>query len=111
IGTRAAVQAKADGYTLLFGTTSTMAVNELIMKNIPYDFKRDFNVLGLIANAPHVLAVRANFPAADIKEFIELARKEPGKYSFASSGVGTIVQMGAELFRLETGTDLLHVPF
>lgn len=111
IGTRAAANAKADGYTLLFGTTSTMVINQLIMKSIPYDFERDFDVLGLIANAPHVLAVRANFPANDVKEMISLAQKDPGKYTFASSGIGTIVQMGAELFRLETSTDLLHVPF
>ena len=111
IGTRAAANAKPDGYTLLFGTTSTMVINQLIMNNIPYDFENDFEVLGLIANAPHVLAVRGDFPAEDAKELIALARKEPGKYTFASSGIGTIVQMGAELFRLETSTDLLHVPF
>ena len=111
IGTRAAANAKPDGYTLLFGTTSTMVINQLIMNNIPYDFEKDFEVLGLIANAPHVLAVRGNFPAEDAKELIALAKKEPGEYTFASSGIGTIVQMGAELFRLETSTDLLHVPF
>jgi len=111
IGTRAAAQAKPDGYTLLFGTTSTMVINQLIMNNIPYDFDRDFTVLGLIANAPHVLAVRGNFPAQDVKTLVEMARKDPGKYSFASSGVGTIVQMGAELFRLENDIDLLHVPY
>jgi len=111
IGTRTAAAAKADGYTLLFGTTSTMAINQLIMNKLPYDFEKDFTVLGLIANAPHVLAVRANFPAADVKELVALAQKDPGKYTFASSGVGTIVQMGGELFRLETSTDLLHIPF
>lgn len=111
IGTRSAAQAKPDGYTLLFGTTSTMAINQLLMTNIPYDFEEDFSVLGLIANAPHVLSVNTNFPAENIDEFIELAKNDPGKYTFASSGVGTIVQMGAELFRLETNTDLLHIPF
>lgn len=111
IGTRAVAQAKPDGYTLLFGTTSTVVINQLIMKNVPYDFDKNFSVLGLIANAPHVLAVRSSFPAKDIAELVALAKKDPGQYTFASSGIGTIVQMGAELFRLETGTDLLHIPF
>ncbi len=111
IGTRAVAQSAPDGRKLLFGTTSTMAINQLIMKNLPYDFEKDFTVLGLIANAPHVLAVRADLPYKDVKEFIAAAKKEPGKYTFASAGVGTIIQMGSELFRSEAGIDLLHVPF
>jgi tripartite-type tricarboxylate transporter receptor subunit TctC len=58
IGTAAAARATPDGYTLIFGTTSTMVVNPLVMKNVPYDFWKDFALIGLIANAPHVLAVR-----------------------------------------------------
>ncbi|HUR41457.1 MAG TPA: tripartite tricarboxylate transporter substrate-binding protein, partial [Verrucomicrobiae bacterium] len=58
IGTAAAARATPDGYTLIFGTTSTMVVNPLVMKQVPYDFWKDFALIGLIANAPHVLAVR-----------------------------------------------------
>lgn len=111
IGTRTVAKSEPNGRTLLFGTTSTMAINQLIMKNLPYDFEKDFTVLGLIANAPHVLAVRANLPYKDVNELVAAAKKEPNKYTFASSGIGTIVQMGGELFRSEAGIDLLHVPF
>jgi tripartite-type tricarboxylate transporter receptor subunit TctC len=88
-----------------------MAINQLIMKNLSYDFEKDFTVLGLIANAPHVLAVRADLPYKNVNELVTAAKKEPGKYTFASSGIGTIVQMAGELFRLEAGIDMLHVPF
>jgi tripartite-type tricarboxylate transporter receptor subunit TctC len=81
------------------------------MKQLPYDFWRDFSLIGLIANAPHILAVRDGLPAKTAPELVEMAKKSPGKYTIASSGPGTIVQMAAELFRHETGADLLVVPF
>jgi len=111
IGTAAAARAAPDGYTLIFGTTSTMVVNPLVMKEVPYDFWKDFALLGLIANAPHILAVRDGLPEKNLGDLIAHARANPGKYTIASSGVGTIVQMAAELLKLETGADLLVVPF
>ena len=111
IGTAAAARAAPDGYTLVFGTTSTMVVNPLVMREVPYDFWKDFALIGLIANAPHILAVREGLPAKNLGDLIAHARANPGKYTIASSGPGTIVQMAAELFKLETGADLLVVPF
>jgi tripartite-type tricarboxylate transporter receptor subunit TctC len=111
IGTAAAARAAPDGYTLIFGTTSTMVVNPLVMKNVPYDFWTDFALIGLIANAPHILAVREGLPAKSATDLVAMAKREPGKYTIASSGVGTIVQMAAELLKHETGADLLVVPF
>ena len=111
IGTDTVARANPDGYTMVFGTASTMAINQVLIKKIPYDFFRDFSLVGLVAIAPHVLAVRDNFPAKTVGEFIALAKKYPGKYTFASSGTGTIVQMAGELFKYETGLDLLHVPY
>src|SRR5438477_12767642 len=111
IGTAAAARAAPDGYTLVFGTTSTMVVNPLVMREVPYDFWKDFALIGLIANAPHILAVREGLPAKNLGELINSARANPGKYTIASSGVGTIVQMAAELLKHETGIDLLVVPF
>src|SRR5438309_10657769 len=111
IGTAAAARAAPDGYTLVFGTTSTMVVNPLVMREVPYDFWKDFALIGLIANAPHILAVRDGLPAKNLGELINSARANPGKYTIASSGVGTIVQMAAELLKHETGADLLVVPF
>jgi tripartite-type tricarboxylate transporter receptor subunit TctC len=111
IGTAVAARAAPDGYTIVFGTTSTMAVNQVVMKNVPYDFWRDFSLIGLIANAPHILAVRDGLPAKNAADVVAMAKKDPGKYTIASSGTGTIVQMAAELFRQQTGADLLVVPF
>src|SRR5258706_13712415 len=110
-GVTAAARAAPDGYTLVFGTTSTMVVNPLVMKQVPYDFWKDFALIGLIANAPHILAVRDGLPAKSATELVAMAKRDPGKYTIASSGPGTIVQMAAELLKLETGTDLLVVPF
>jgi tripartite-type tricarboxylate transporter receptor subunit TctC len=111
IGTAAAARAAPDGYTIVFGTTSTMAVNQVVMKQVPYDFWKEFSLIGLIASAPHILAVRDGLPARTAPELVAMAKQSPGKYTIASSGPGTIVQMAAELFRYETGTDLLVVPF
>ena len=111
IGTEIAARSNPDGHTLLFGSTSTFAVNLVLMRNLPYDVFRDFSLIGLVANAPHVLAVREGLPAKSVKELIALAKQQPGKLTFASAGTGTIVQMGGELFKYYAGIDILHVPF
>jgi len=111
IGTRIAINSNPDGYTLLFGSTSTFAVNLVLIKKLPYDVFRDLQLIGLVANAPHVLAVRANLPAGSVRELIALANKQPGKLSFASAGPGTIVHMAGELFKFHTRIDILHVPY
>ena len=86
-------------------------INPLVMKQVPYDFWKDFALIGLIANAPHILAVREGLPAKSATELVAMAKRDPGKYTIASAGTGTIVQMAAELFKHETGADLLVVPF
>ncbi|TAK86611.1 MAG: tripartite tricarboxylate transporter substrate binding protein [Betaproteobacteria bacterium] len=111
IGTAAAARAAPDGYTVIFGTTSTMVINPLVMKQVPYDFWKDFALIGLIANAPHILAVRDGLPAKSAAELVAMAKRAPGKYTIASSGPGTVVQMAAELFKQEARIDLLVVPF
>ena len=111
IGTTAAARAAPDGYTIVFGTTSTMVINPLVMKNVPYDFWKDFALIGLIASAPHLLAVREGLHAKNVHELVAMAKRAPGKYTIASSGPGTIVQMAAELFKQKAGVNLLVVPF
>jgi tripartite-type tricarboxylate transporter receptor subunit TctC len=111
IGTESVARANPDGHTILFGSTSTFAVNQVIMKKLPYDFSRDFALIGLIANAPHVLAVRDKLPAKTVADLIALAKQNPGKYTFATAGTGTIVAMAGELFKYEAGIDILHVPY
>ena len=111
IGTNKVARAEPNGYTILFGTTSTMAINEVLMPNLPYKFQEDFATIGLIANAPHVMAINNKLPANNLQEFVALAKSKPGALTFSSSGQGSIVQMGAELVNLGTGIDLLHVPY
>jgi len=111
IGTEIAVRSAPDGYTLLFGSTTTFAVNALLMKKLPYDVFRDLDLIGLVAIAPHVLAVRADIPAKDVKDLIALAKKQPGKLTFASAGPGTIVHMAGELFKHQAGVNIVHIPF
>lgn len=111
IGTEIAIKSSPDGYTLLFGSTSTFAVNLVLIKKLPYDVFRDLQLIGLVAIAPHVLAVRAGLPAKNVKELIALARAQPGKLTFASAGPGTIVHMAGELFKYHAAIDILHVPF
>lgn len=111
IGTEIAIKSNPDGYTLLFGSTSTFAVNLVLIKKLPYDVFRDLQLIGLVAIAPHVLAVRASLPARNVKELIALAQAQPGKLTFASAGPGTIVHMAGELFKYHAAIDILHVPF
>lgn len=111
IGTQAVVAAPPTGHTILFGSTSTQVINELLIRKLPYDAARDLSLVGLVAIAPHLLAVRAGLPAQSVAELVAAARREPGRMSFSSAGPGSIVQMGGELLKLRAGIDLLHVPY
>jgi tripartite-type tricarboxylate transporter receptor subunit TctC len=111
LGADIAAKANPDGYTVLFGSTSTFAVNRVVLKNIPYDIVRDFSFIGLASNGPHVLMVRAGFPAKTAPDLIAMAKKQPGKIRYGSAGTGTIIHMTVELFRLHTGVDIQHVPY
>ena len=111
IGTELAARATPDGYTLLFSTISTFVINGILIKKIPYDVERDLELIGIAAIAPYVLAVRADLPARNLQELVGLAKKQPGKLSFASAGTGTILHMAGEQFKHQAGIDILHVPF
>ena len=111
IGTNNVARAEPNGYTILFGTTSTMAINEVLMKNLPYNFQRDFAQIGLIANAPHVMVVSPKVQAKNFAEFVALAKAKPGSLKFGSAGVGSIVQMGSEIVKVGANIDLMHVPY
>ena len=111
IGTEIAIRSNPDGYTLLFGSASTFAVNVVLIPKLPYDVFRDLEVIGLVAIAPHVVAVRGELPAKSVKELVALAKKQPGKLTFASAGAGTIVHMAGELFKHQAGIDIVHIPF
>src|SRR5688500_14249710 len=111
LGANIVANANPDGYTVLFGSTSTFAVNQVVLKNIPYDIVRDFNFIGLASNGPHVLMVRADYAAKTARDLIAMAKRNPGKIRYGSAGTGTIIHMTVELFRLHTGVDIQHVPY
>lgn len=111
IGSDAGAKAPPDGYTLTLGSSSTHSLPTLLGQKIPYDPKRSFAPVGLIGLSPTVLAVSSKLPVKDIREFIDYARKNPGRLSYASSGVGSLAHLAAEAFKLETKTFIVHVPY
>ena len=109
IGTDIVAKAAPDGYTLGFVALS-FAINPSIHK-LPYDAKRDFTYVTIVASNPLALVVGNNVPAKSVKELIDLAKAKPDGLSFASSGTGTSPHMSAELFKLLAGVRILHVPY
>ena len=110
IGATQAARAPADGYTLLLGTASTLAISPALYRKLEYKAK-DFTPVGLFAHSPFMVVVNPNVPANTLKEFIALAKANPGKYSFGSAGVGNILHISGELFNSMAGVNLLHVPY
>ncbi len=109
IGTELAANAPKDGYTLLV-VSLVNAVNPWLYK-LPYDPIKSFEPVAILASAPNVLAVNAELPVKSVKEFIALAKEKPGQLQYASGGIGSFQHLGAELFRLAAGVNMLHVPF
>lgn len=110
LGTEFVARAAPDGYTLLVSSTSPMSINPHINK-VAYDPLAGFSAVGMIARSPQMLVVPPSLPVRSVKEFIALAKAKPGALSFASSGVGTIIHVTAELFAQQAGIKLLHVPY
>jgi tripartite-type tricarboxylate transporter receptor subunit TctC len=111
IGAEAVVRAAPDGYTLLMATTGVMAINNALYKNMTYDAAKDLEPVVYVASITNILIVPPDSPAKSVAELIALAKKEPGKLTFASSGAGASTHMSAELFKSMTGTDIVHVPY
>jgi tripartite-type tricarboxylate transporter receptor subunit TctC len=111
IGAEAVAKAPADGYVILMATTGVMAINNALFKNMPYDAAKDFEPVVFIASITNVLAVPLDLPARNVAELVALAKKEPGKLTFASSGAGSSTHLSAELLKSMAGIDVVHVPF
>jgi len=103
-------RAQPDGHTLLVLNTS-VAANHLLQKNVPFDVERDFAVMGMLGIAPYLLVVNQSLAAKDVKELIALAKSSAGKLVYASTGIGGGLHLTMELFRIQTGIDMLHVPY
>jgi tripartite-type tricarboxylate transporter receptor subunit TctC len=102
--------APKDGYTLMTGVGTNTTILKVLKPNLPFD-PMGFAPVSLIATFPNVLVVRPDLPAQNVDELIALAKANPGKYTFASSGYGSPLHLAGELFKIATGTDILHVPF
>ncbi len=111
IGTRQVARAAPDGYTLLLGHTGTISINPSLYVNLGMDPRKDFDAIGLIASMPVALIAHPSFPAKSIAEFIELARKSPGKLNVGTSALGTGGYMCAELFKSVAGVDVAIIPY
>lgn len=112
IGAAEAARAKPDGYELSIATVSTMAVNSACRPNdLPYDPLKDFQPITNFANTANVVAVNPKFPAQDFTAFVEELKKNPGKYSYGSSGTCGVLHLMGESFKDATGTDIVHVPY
>jgi tripartite-type tricarboxylate transporter receptor subunit TctC len=110
IGSDLAAKSAPDGYTLLMATSSTHSIGPVLQK-LPYDPLKDFAPITHVANVPNVLVVSPALPVTSVQELIAYAKARPGQLNFASSGVGTIVHLNGELFKMLAGVDLVHVPY
>src|ERR1043166_5201484 len=111
IGVDLVAKAQPDGYTLLIGATSTIAVNVNLYPKLPFDPVKDLAPIVQAASGAFVLAVNSSVPAASVKELIALAKTKPGQLNFGSSGNGTSIHLTAELFKHMAGVNIVHVPY
>jgi tripartite-type tricarboxylate transporter receptor subunit TctC len=107
----AVAKATPDGYTILMGTSTPLAINATLYKHLPYDPVKDFVPLALIATIPFVLVVNNELPVRSVRELIAYAKAQPGELSYGSTGPGTPFHLNAELFRAMTGIEMVHVPY
>ncbi|OWT71615.1 MULTISPECIES: tripartite tricarboxylate transporter substrate binding protein BugE [unclassified Achromobacter] len=112
IGAAEGAKAAPDGYVLSIATVSTMAVNPACRPNdLPYDPIKDFQPVTNFANTANVVSINPKFPAKDFKEFVEVLKKNPDKYSYGSSGTCGVLHLMGESFKMATGTKIVHVPY
>jgi tripartite-type tricarboxylate transporter receptor subunit TctC len=111
LGSDLAAKASPDGYTLLLSTSSTHSIGPNLNPRMPYDAVRDFTPISQVGNAPSIMLVPNSSPAKTVKEWIDYAKKNPGRLNYASSGNGTIVQLSAELFKAQADVFVVHIPY
>lgn len=111
VGAEVIARAAPDGYTIGLYTIAAHAIAPTLYAKLPFDAGKDFTGIAILWEVPNMLMTRKDFPANTVPELIALAKKDPGKYTFASSGAGTSPQITGELFKQMAGINLLHVPY
>jgi tripartite-type tricarboxylate transporter receptor subunit TctC len=111
IGAEAVAHGDPDGYTLLFTTSSVIELNPVLYKKLSYDPARELRMLGILTEVPMIMIVHPSVPAKTMAEFIDYAKKNPGKLNFGSPGNGSIGQLAGEMFKQMAGIDMAHVPY
>jgi len=111
IGTEAIARATPDGYTIGHGNIQTLAITRSVLPRLPYDIGRDLQPVVHMYGTPNLLAVTLSLPVQSVKDLIGYAKKNPDKLLYASTGSGSSIHVGMELFKLLTGTQMVHVPF
>jgi tripartite-type tricarboxylate transporter receptor subunit TctC len=111
IGAEIAARAVPDGHTIFSCNIASLAVSPALYKKLAYDPDRDFTGVGLMASNPNVLTIHPSVPATTIPQFIALAKARPGKLNYASAGIGTSPQLSMELFRMQAGINIHHIPY
>jgi len=110
VGSEFVARSAPDGMTLLL-TATHHVINLSLYKNLPYDTEKDFSPVALVATVPNALVVHPSVPAKTVVELVALAKKEPGKLSFASTGIGGANHLAGELFKLMADVDIVHIPY
>ena len=100
-----------DGYTLLLANVATMAIIPNVQKKVPYDPVKDFEAVSLVASAPLLVVVHPSLPVTSVRQLIALAKAKPGQLNYASNGVGSSTHLATEMFKMMTGTKMVHVPY
>jgi tripartite-type tricarboxylate transporter receptor subunit TctC len=111
IGSEAVAKAPADGYTIMLGSTSTLAIAPSLYPNLTYKPERDFGPIILAASAPFFIVVHPSLGVNSVEELIELAKAKPGQLSYGSTGNGTPLHIAGEMFKTTTGVNIVHVPY
>ena len=111
IGAEITAKSAPDGYTLLMTTSGIMGINPALYSKIPFDSIKDFAPVSMLVSLNNVLVLNPSVPAKSVQEVIALAKAQPGKLTYASSGNGTSIHLSGELFKSMTGADMLHIPY
>lgn len=111
IGAEAVAHGDADGYTMLFTTSSVIELNPVLYKKLAYDPARELRILGILSDVPMIMIIHPSVPAKTIAEFVDYAKKNPGKLNFGSPGNGSIGQLSVEMFKQMAGIEMTHVPY